>query len=71
MLLVGVFLGAVAAYTRKDVAYLLVLAWAFAGIAVKHADTASVANTAWVAAAAVAALAIWAFYRRLRHPLTE
>jgi hydrogenase-4 membrane subunit HyfE len=40
--------------TRGDVAYVLVIVWAFVGIAVKHADTTLVAWTAWGAAAFVA-----------------
>jgi benzodiazapine receptor len=39
------------ALTRRDVAYLLVLVWAFAGIGVKHAATPIVAAAAWGAAA--------------------
>lgn len=36
--------------TRGDVAYTLVIAWAFAGIAVKHATTPVVSTAAWVTA---------------------
>jgi hypothetical protein len=39
---------AAVAITRGDVAYGLVIVWAFVGIAVKHADTPIVATTAWV-----------------------
>ncbi len=39
--------------TRGDVAYVLVIVWALAGIAVKHSDTLLVAASAWVAAGVV------------------
>jgi hypothetical protein len=39
--------------TRGDVAYGLVIVWAFVGIAVKHGDTPLVATTAWVMTAVV------------------
>ena len=34
---------------RRDLAYMLVIVWAFAGIAVKHAATPLVANSTWLA----------------------
>jgi hypothetical protein len=34
---------------RRDLAYMLVIVWAFVGIAVKHAATPIVANSTWVA----------------------
>ncbi len=42
--------------TRRDVAYALVIIWAFIGIALKHAGTPLVANTAWAATAAIVLL---------------
>lgn len=53
---------AAVAITRGDVAYGLVIVWAFVGIAVKHADTPLVATTAWAmtaVAAIVTALGAW------------
>lgn len=41
-------------FTRGDIAYGLVIVWAFAGIAVKHADTPIVSTAAWAATVAVA-----------------
>lgn len=55
MLAAGVALAALNSLTRGDAAYLLVLVWAFVGIAVKHGDTALVAASALVAAALVLA----------------
>jgi translocator protein len=56
LLAVAAALGGLMSYTRRDVAYNLVLAWAFAGIAVKHADTLLVSSAAWIAAALVLVL---------------
>jgi TspO/MBR family len=49
MLAVAVVLAFLMALRRGDVAYLLVLAWAFAGIAVKQAATPLVSTAAWIA----------------------
>ena len=54
MLAAGVAIATAMSFTRGDVAYLLVLVWAFAGIAVKHAGTPVVAVAAWAATALVA-----------------
>ncbi len=53
MLAVGVVAAALMAFTRREVAYLLVLVWAFIGIAVKHTATPAVAISAWAAAGLV------------------
>ena len=49
MLLAGVGLAFGMAFTRGDVAYGLVIVWAYAGIAVKHSGTPFVATAAWIA----------------------
>ena len=59
MLAVAVVLAWLMAITRRDVAYLLVLVWAFIGIATKHAGTPTVSNAAWIATALVAAAVVW------------
>ena len=59
MLAVAVVLAWLMAITRRDVAYLLVLVWAFIGIATKHAGTPVVSNAAWIATALVAAAVVW------------
>jgi hypothetical protein len=46
MLVVATLIAALVSVTRGDVAYILVIAWAFAGIAVKHISTPLVAGTA-------------------------
>jgi benzodiazapine receptor len=48
MLLIGAGVATAVYITRRDFAYMLVILWAFAGIAAKHEDTALVANAAWV-----------------------
>jgi len=53
MLFVGLVIATAMSLTRGDVAYSLVLIWAYAGIAVKHQDTPVVAITAWVTAALI------------------
>lgn len=58
MLAVGVGLALAMSLTRGDVAYLLVLAWAFAAIGVKQATTPLVSVSAYVAAAAAGILAL-------------
>jgi predicted membrane channel-forming protein YqfA (hemolysin III family) len=58
MLAAGVIIALLVSLRRRDVAYLLVLVWAFAGIGVKQAGTPLVANAAWVAAVLVLALVI-------------
>jgi benzodiazapine receptor len=56
MLVASVLIAGFIAFTRGDVAYLLVLVWAFIGIAVKQSDTTVVANSAWGAATLVTLL---------------
>ncbi len=54
MLAAGAVIASAMSLTRGDVAYSLVIVWAFAGIAVKHSATTNVALAAGVAAAVVA-----------------
>ena len=63
MLAVAVVLAWIMAITRRDVAYLLVLVWAFIGIASKHAGTPMVSTAAWIATALVLVAAIWSLVR--------
>jgi len=65
MLIAGVGIASAVSLTRGDVAYMLVIVWAFAGIAVKHADTPVVATAAWVATALAALmLVVGVLFRR-------
>jgi len=67
MLVAATGITTVMSLTRGDVAYGLVVVWAFAGIAVKHADTPLVANTAWITLGIIVVmLVIGALLRRRR-----
>ncbi len=54
------------AWTRADIAFLLVMVWSFAGIAVKQAGTPLVANAAWVMAALAVLMVLFALWSRGR-----
>ncbi|MFN2305214.1 MAG: tryptophan-rich sensory protein, partial [Anaerolineales bacterium] len=58
MLVVATIIGLLMIFTRREVAYPLVLTWAFVGIWVKQADTPSVAMTALIAGILLGVLAI-------------
>lgn len=64
MIAVASILGLLMALTRRDAAYLFVLVWSFIGIAVKQADTALVAASAWVGAGIMLALVVYSLTRR-------
>ena len=57
MSVIAAVLGLLMAWREYDIAYVLVLVWAFVGIANQHPDTAIVANTA-LAVAGILALAL-------------
>lgn len=63
MLVIATVLGLFFALRRADIAYVAVLVWAFAGIAVRHSATSLVAVTAAVAAAVLVAALVVAFLR--------
>ena len=58
MLLAAAGISALVALNRGDVAFLMVIIWAVAGIAIKHADTPIVAYSAWAVALFLAFLLI-------------
>jgi benzodiazapine receptor len=66
MLAVAVVVAALMARDRGDIAYLLVLVWAFAGIGVKQAASSLVSTAAWLATALVALMVVWLLVRRVR-----
>ena len=68
MLAVATVVAWLMAITRRDAAYLLVLVWAFIGIALKHAGTPLVSGAAWAATLAVAAALVWSIVAALRRP---
>jgi TspO/MBR family len=69
MLIAGTGIATAMSLTRGDVAYVLVILWAFAGIAAKQAGTPVVANTAWAASGvALIALVVGVIVRRRQSP---
>jgi hypothetical protein len=64
MLAVAGVLGILMATTRHEAAFLFVLAWSFAGIAVKQAGTPMVAASAAVLAVIVFGLGLYSIWRR-------
>jgi hypothetical protein len=64
MIAVASLLGVLMTLTRRDSGYVFVLAWSFAGIAVKQAAVPLVANSAWVAAALALGLAAYSIIMR-------
>ncbi len=59
MLAVASLLGLTMAILRRDVAYLSVLVWAFAGIASKQTSAPTVVLSAWIAAAVMLGLIVY------------
>ena len=66
MIAVASLLGILMTLTRRDSGYVFVLAWSFAGIALKQAESALVANTAWVATVIALGLAVYSIIQRRR-----
>lgn len=64
MLMVASVLGLLMALTRRDAGYILVLVWAFAGIAVKQVTSSLVVTSAWIAAGAMALLVVYSLMRK-------
>jgi hypothetical protein len=64
MIVIASIIGLLMFLRHRDTAYLLVLAWAFAGIGVKQAAVPAVAIPAWIATIAMAALALIALFLR-------
>jgi hypothetical protein len=58
MLVVATAVASAVSITRGDVAYVLVILWAFVGIAVKHAGTPVVANATWIVTGVVAVILV-------------
>lgn len=58
MLVIATGIAFIMSLTRADVAYLLVIIWAFIGIAIKQSATESVSIAAWVTASIVAMMLI-------------
>ena len=63
MIAVASILGLAMSATRRDAAYLSVLVWSFAGIAVKQSSEPLIVASAWVAAALMAGLIVIGLFR--------
>lgn len=66
MLAAGVIISAIMSLTRADIAYSLVLVWAYIGIAIQHSDTPLVANSALIAAGLIVVILIIILIRKYR-----
>jgi hypothetical protein len=66
MIIAGLAIAAGVSLPRSDTAYLLVIAWAFAAIAVRQADVSLVFTSAAIAAGVALILAIVAFINGYR-----
>jgi hypothetical protein len=66
MLVAGTVIASAVSITRGDIAYVLVIVWAFVGIAVKHSGTPLVAVTAGLMAVVVALTLLIGVPRRRR-----
>ena len=66
MLVVATVLGFLMLWREYDIAYTLVLVWAFIGIANSQADTSLVANTAWLVSLLLVIAMIFAFFFKRR-----
>ena len=67
MLVAGVCIASTVGLTRGDVAYMLVIIWAFIGIAVKQVGAPIVATGAWVTTALVGLMLVVGAFVRRRH----
>lgn len=63
MIAVASLLGLAMAITRKDAAYLFVLVWSFAGIAIKQTAATDVVISAWFGAGVMFVLAVYSLLR--------
>jgi benzodiazapine receptor len=66
MLIAGVVISAIMSLSRADIAYSLVLVWAFIGIAVKQNNTPLVANSALIGAGLILVILIIVMIRNYR-----
>jgi len=66
ILAAGVVISAIMSLTRADIAYSLVLVWAYIGIAVKHSGTPFVSNSALIAAGLILVILIIELIRKYR-----
>ena len=63
MLIVASLLGLAMALTRRDAAYLVVLVWAFIGIAIRQVSAPMLVLSSWIAAIIMLGLVLFSFTR--------
>lgn len=63
VLVVVVVIAGLMSVTRRDIAYALVILWALAGIAVKHASVTLIASAAWVTFGLVGVILVYSLLR--------
>ncbi len=68
MIAVATFLGLMMQWRENDSAYVLVLIWAFVGIAIKHAE---VATSAWASVTILAIAVLYGTFRKRKLNLSE
>jgi hypothetical protein len=66
ILAAGVVISALMSFTRADIAYSLVLVWAYIGIAAKHGETTLVATSALIAAGLILVIMLVVLVRKYR-----
>lgn len=66
MIGIAAVLGVLMTVSRRDAGFVAVLAWAFAGIAVKQASEPLVAGVAWAAAALAVGMVLYSLISRRR-----
>lgn len=71
MLFVAVAVAGLMAFSQKDIAYLLVLIWAFVGIAAEQSDTAQIANASYIATAIVGIFVLLVILQTVRQTRTS
>jgi len=70
MLIVGAIVAGAVIFTRRDIAYALVIVWAYVGIVVKQSPTPTIATTAGIIAALVVVMLVVALMMRRPSNLT-
>jgi benzodiazapine receptor len=68
LLIAGVIISALMSLRHADIAYSLVLIWAYVGIAVKQASVPVVATSAWVAAGVILVILAIGVWRKSQQP---
>ena len=66
LLVVAIAVAGLMAYSRQDIAYLLVLIWAFIGIGIEQSDTPQIVNASYLAAAIVAVFVVLVIIQKIR-----